>query len=297
MNDELRKIIKKRGIHPISYTKKGKVYIIKEKKHSFVIKLNTNNYDIYKYLLSRDFLYFPENFSYKNSNYDIYEYIPDIKEEYEQKLEDLIIIISKLHSKTSYRREIDLDDIKSIYEDTKSKIEKIRQYYVRLNDSIDKELFLSPVNYLLARNISLIYYALDISNKYIDEWYKHIIKEKGLRVALLHNNISIDHLIIDDKKYLISWDYAYFNNPIYDIENFYRKYYYYLELQDVLQIYEKNNKLYNLEYKLLFALLLIPKIIDASSNSLLDIEKTNNEILYLNKVITFLKNNKEISEK
>ena len=297
MNDELRKIIKKRGIHPISYTKKGKVYIIKEKKHSFVIKLNTNNYDIYKYLLSRDFLYFPENFSYKNSNYDIYEYIPDIKEEYEQKLEDLIIIISKLHSKTSYRREIDLDDIKSIYEDTKSKIEKIRQYYVRLNDSIDKELFLSPVNYLLARNISLIYYALDLSNKYIDEWYKHIIKEKGLRVALLHNNISIDHLIIDDKKYLISWDYAYFNNPIYDIENLYRKYYYYLELQDVLQIYEKNNKLYNLEYKLLFALLLIPKIIDTSSNSLLDIEKTNTEILYLNKVITFLKNNKEISEK
>ena len=289
MNNEIIEIIKSRNIHPISYTKKGGIYIVKEKKNAYVIKLNTNNYDVYKYLLSRDFLYFPENFSLKNGNYDMYEYIEDIKEEKEQKLEDLIGVLSVLHKKTSYLREIDLDEVKNIYEDIKEKIEKGRKYYLNLNDDIDKKVFLSPSEYLLVRNISLIYYSLSTASKYIDEWYKEILKEKSLRVSFLHNNISLDHLIINDNKYLISWDKAYFNNPIYEIESIYRKYYYFLDLSNLLQIYEKNNKLNYLEYKLLISLLLIPEIVNITDNVILDTTLINDKILFLSKVIDFTK--------
>ena len=290
MNKELRKIIKDANIHPISYIKKGKIFIISNKEKTYVIKLNTNNSDIYKYLSSRGFSSFPLMLFSKNNNYDMYEFIPDIQEEKEQKIEDLIIIISKLHSKTSYLREIDLDEIKNIYESIKNKIAKTRDFYIKINDSIDKEAFLSPTQYLLIRNISLIYYSLNYANKYIDDWYKTIINEKSIRVSLLHNNISIDHLIVNKDKYLISWDKAYFDNPIYDIENIYIKYYTYLELSDVLRIYEKNNKLGYLEYRLLLARLLTPNIIYFSSDALLDTEKISEEIIFLNKFLIFPNN-------
>lgn len=296
MNKELRKIIKDANIHPISYIKKGKIFIISNKEKTYVIKLNTNNSDIYKYLSSRGFSSFPLMLFSKNNNYDMYEFIPDIQEEKEQKIEDLIIIISKLHSKTSYLREIDLDEIKNIYESIKNKIEKTRDFYIKINDSIDKEAFLSPTQYLLIRNISLIYYVLNFANKYIDDWYKTIINEKSIRVSLLHNNISIDHLIVNKDKYLISWDKAYFDNPIYDIENIYRKYYTSLELFDVLRIYEKNNKLDYLEYRLLLARLLTPNIIYFSSDTLLDTEKISEEIIFLNKLVRFIKSDKMLNE-
>ena len=292
MNKEIRKIINVANIHPISYEKKGKIYIISDKKKTYVIKLNTNNSDIYKYLLSRDFLFFPEMLSLKNSNYDMYEYIPEIKEDKEQKIEDLIVIIAKLHNKTSYLREIDLDEIKSIYESIKKEIDKTKDFYIKINDLIDKEVFLSPPEYLLIRNISLIYYALNLANNYIDDWYRTIINEKSIRVSLLHNNISIEHLIINEDKYLISWDKAYFDNPIYDIEGIYRKYYASIEFANALRIYEKNNKLNCLEYKLLVARLLIPKIIYFSSNTLQDTEEINEEISFLNKIVTFIKKDK-----
>ena len=155
MNKEIRDILKKRDIHPISYEKIGKVYIIKDKNRGYVIKLNANNYDIYKYLISRDFTNFPYTFTQINDNYDICEYIKEIKEEYVQRIEDLIILISILHKKTSYIRVIDLDDVKEIYENTIKNIKDTRNYYIKLNDEIDKELFLSPSSYLLVRKAIL----------------------------------------------------------------------------------------------------------------------------------------------
>ncbi len=294
MNREIRNILKERNIHPISYQKIRKVYIIKDKNHGYVIKLKTNNYDIYKYLISRDFTNFPDTFTYENDNYDIYEYIPDIKEEKEQKIEDLIVLISLLHKKTSYIRIISLDDIKEIYENIIKKINDTRNYFIKLNDNIDKDLFLSPHDYLLIKNISLIYYSLEQSHNYINDWYNMIKNNKSMRVALLHNNISIDHLIVNDEKYLISWDKSYFDNPIYDIESFYRKYYQEIELNDTIKLYEINNKLNSLEYKLLLVLLLIPRKFEFTSNNLSNTILVNNEIIYLKKVIEVIKKDKKI---
>ena len=55
MNKEIIKILNERNIHPISYQKINNVYVI---NNHYAIKLNTNNYDIYKYLTSKDFCYF-----------------------------------------------------------------------------------------------------------------------------------------------------------------------------------------------------------------------------------------------
>ena len=288
MNKELYNAIKKHNIHPKSYIKKGKIYIVDDNNKRLVIKLNTNNYDIYKYLLSRDFPNFPINYSDIDDNYDILEYVDDLSISKEQKINDYIQLLALLHRKTSYKREVDLDEIKEKYEAITNKISYLRNYYHNLNDVIDKETFMSPSIYLLVCNVSLIYKILNKSLSLLNEVYESIKNEKSIRVSLLHNNIDFNHIIVNNQSYLISWDKAYFDNPIYELESFYRKFYHEIEINDFFKIYESINKLSNNEKKLLLILLSIPKEIHLTDNAYKDTKLINDEIAYLNKVYELL---------
>ena len=285
MNKDVVNILKTRNIHPTIYRKINSVWVI---NNYYVIKLNTNNYDIYKYLLSRDFPFFPINYNNPDDNYDISLYLDNLSLNNEQKIIDYIKLISLLHKKTGYKREIDLDEIKEKYEYLNNKINSLRKYYLELNDAIDHHVFLSPSEYLLVKNISLIYNVLNDSEIILNNIYQEIKNNKSIRVALLHNNIDLDHLLINDNKYLISWDKSYFDSPIYEIEKIYRKYYNLIELKDLLSIYESINKLSNIEKKYLLVLLAIPKEILLTNNTYHDTIIISDEINYLNRVYDLL---------
>ena len=288
MNKEIENIVKKRNLHPIAYERNKSVYIIYCKDNNYVIKLNTNNYDIYKYLISRNFLLFPENFTNINDNYDISLYVDETEINKEQRLTDYINIIALLHKKTSYNREIDLDEIKEKYETINNKLINLKKYYLDLNNKIDHELFLSPSSYLLVRNITLIYNMLDNTSLLLNDVYKTIKENKSIRVSLLHNSVDLDHLIISKEDYLINWDKSYFDNPIYEIEKIFRKYYLDIELNNLLKIYESINNTTILEKKILLVNLSIPKRLLLTNNTYLDTLNINNEINYLKKVYKLL---------
>ena len=288
MNKEIESIIRKRCIHPIAYRRIKSVYVIKTNKEEYVIKLHTNNYDIYKYLLSKDFLFFPKNYNHPNDNYDISQFIKGLIMANEQRLSDYIKIIALLHFKTSYKREIDLDEIKEKYESISTRIINLRKHYQDLNEKIEHDIFFSPAAYLLIRNISLIYSILDISLSILNDVYNKIKNEKSIRVSLLHNSVDIDHLIISDHEYLVSWDKSFFASPIVEITEIYRKYYQYISLSDLLKIYENINKLTLLEKKALLINLAIPKELLLTTNTYSDTKIINDEINYLNKVYELL---------
>ena len=292
--NSLYEALKKHKLHPKAYQKIKSVYVINNGTHSLVIKLNTNNYDIYKYLISRDFIYFPEYYNDANDNYDILEYIDNLNVNTSQKVNDYIRVLSILHYKTSYKREIDLDQVKKEYEELTNKIVSLKNYYYNLNDMIDKEMFLSPAMYLLIRNISLIYEILDRSVIMLNELYEKTKNDKSIRVSLLHNNPDLDHLITNDHSYLISWDKSYFESPVYELEEFYRKYYHYIEISDYIKTYELNNKLSDTERQYLLILLLIPHEIRLTNDTYHDTEVINNEINYLTKVYELLKKDNNI---
>lgn len=293
MNNELINIIKKRNIHPIGYKRIKNVYLIHDHDKDYIIKLNTNNCDIYKYLTSREFSFFPKNITNHEDNYDISVFVDGLIIDKEQKLSDFIKLIATLHYKTSYKREIDLDEIKEKYESLSSKIIYLKKYYLEINDKINHELFLSPSEYLLVRNISLIYRTLDIINELLDEVYHKVKNKKSIRVGLLHNNPDLDHLIVNEKEYLISWDKSYFDSPIIEIEKIYRKYYQYITLNDLLKIYENINKLNNIEKDLLLIVLAIPKKIEFIENEYINTNNINTEINYLKDVYEVLSLNKK----
>lgn len=289
MNNEIRSIIKDHNLKPISYQKRKKVYIINTKDNRYVLKQNTNNHDIYKYLLSRGFDYFPKSYN-SNGNYDLTRFIEDNSLNDSQKLNDLVSIIATLHKKTMYMREIDLDDIKDLYEKLSKKISEGFKYYSEFNDYIDTQLFYSPSQYLLIRNISLIYFMLEFSKRKLEEWYRNIKNEKSIRNSLIHNNLSLEHLLINNGYYLISWDKAMFSYPINDLYELYHNNYSKIELNDFLRTYQGINNLNKYELDLLLIELSIPDIIEFTSDTYLDTKKINNMMLYLQKIYKMIKN-------
>ena len=75
---------------------------------------------------------------------------------------------------------IELKDIKANKKQPRkffdnNKLNELEEYYVNLNDEIDKEIYMSPSNYLLVRNITKIYSAIYYCKTELEEFY-NIVK-------------------------------------------------------------------------------------------------------------------------
>lgn len=244
-------------------TLKNSVKII---NNDYVIKKQNNNLDnIYNYLQSRSFDYFPKIIKENNNNI-YYEYISDINEPKEQKIIDLIILISILHSKTTFYKEVDIDYYKELYEKISNEIDDTYNYYNEVMDNIESVIYMSPSNYLIARNISMIYKNLSYAKNMIDKWYKQVENERKVRVVLIHNNLKLEHYLKADKSYLISWDNSKIDMPIFDLVSLYKNNYLDFEFVDLLNIYLKKYPLTSEEMYLFLAIIAIPsKIIKEDS--------------------------------
>ena len=143
----------KRNIKKIE--KKGKVVIIYTQDKNYVVKESSIDNDILMYLRSRNFDYMPEII--KNGKYLITEYIEDLNIPNEQKMIDMIKLISLLHSKTTHYKEIDIDKYESLFDDLNNNLNYLYSYYTDIITIIESKVFMSPSEQLLARNISKIY--------------------------------------------------------------------------------------------------------------------------------------------
>ena len=264
--------------------KKGKCLIanINDKKYAIKDKSNDNIKSIYEYLSSRNYDYFPK-LIVDNDKYDIYEYIEEVDNPIEQKAYDMIDLISLLHNKTTYYKEMDIDEYKEIYESVSYKINSRMNYYNNLMNMIEREMFMSPSHYLIARNISKIFGSLEYSKKNINEWYD-LVKTKGKkRLVTLYNNTDLNHVIRNKDLYLLSWDKSKTGIPIYDIYNFYFKYYKVLDFKDLLKHYENRYPLLEEEKKLFNILISIPDEIDFKSNEMDNCKNVKKIIDYIYK--------------
>ena len=55
----------------------------------------------------------------------------------------------------------------------------------------------------------------------VDSWYELIKDKRKIRLVNIHNNLSLDHYIKNDKPYLISWNKNKIDMPIYDLIKLY----------------------------------------------------------------------------
>ena len=278
INNELKKY----DLKPTKYTKYKNVVIVSTDKGKYVFKQNTNS-DIFEYLKSRNFNFFPPVYSDTTDKYLVTKYIKDINTSDEQKASDMIDLISILHSKTTHFKNVTSDEYKKIYEDISNNIEYLYNYYNDLMTLIENKIYMSPPEYLLAQNISKIYLALNYSKRTIEDWYNKVKDKKNKRLVMLHNNLKLDHFINGDGPYLISWDKARIDMPIYDLYKLF-KHSADFDIEEALKKYEHKYPLKEDEKLLLFSLLVLPSEIKFDDTNLNMCIKINEDMDLLDRV-------------
>lgn len=281
--NEIDDYLKEMGIKPLGYEKHKSTILIKTKDNKYVIKKKEKPLEnIYDYLESRSFSFFPHNHFNMNEKYNISEYVQDKNLSDYDRSTEIVNLVSLLHNKTTSYEEVDLDDYKKIYEDLVEKNSSLVAYFNELNDVIDAEIYMSPSSYLLVRNISKIYASLDFCRKELDDFIKLVEDNPKQRKVLNHNNLSLDHLLRNEDSFLISWDKASFGIPIYDIYNLYLNTYDKVEFSTLLQMYENKYPLHQEERKLLFALMAMPYNIKFINNEYENTLRVQKLLKYLN---------------
>lgn len=263
---EISDILKSHNIRAYGYSKNGSAVVATTNEGKIVIKKNKNynSKSIYNYLSTRNFNYYPEVL--ENDNYIVTKYIEDIDIPKEQKIIDLIDLISLLHSKTTHYKEVSEDDYKKIYEDLANNYEYLYEYYTDIITLIDEKVFMSPSEYLLARNISFIFKSIEMGKKYIDNWLENIDGLNKMRLVVVHNNLDLSHYIRNNKDYLISWDKSKIDIPIFDLYNLYNNHFSDFNFFELLKRYEHIYPLKEYEIELLFILITMPSKIEFDDN-------------------------------
>ena len=295
MTNNINDILNKHALNPIKYTIKNSVTIVDTDKGRVVFKKNKNSHrnnvnNLYEYLNSRNFAFYPKLLDSDDiSNYDMYEFIEEVDTPNEQKALDIVYLDSLLHNKTTYYKEATEDTYKEIYENVKKELDYLYNYYTDLITIVERSIYMSPKEYLFARNISKIYACIMFCNVELDKWLEMVKDKKKLRVVTLHNNLSLDHLIRSSDPYLISWDKAKKGIPIYDFYNFYQKHYLDLDFNDLFYEYNHRYPLLDEERMLLLILLSMPKKIEFQDNELEACKTIRKQLDYIYKTENLVK--------
>ena len=153
---------------------------------------------------------------------------------------------------------------------------------------------MSPSNYYFIRNVSLLFSNLNFCRYAIEEWLKLIKEKKRIRVVNLHNNLSLDHFLLSDKSYFISWEKSKRDMPIYDLINFYKKYYDDFDFSELFGIYESFYPLLREEKLLLLCLISIPDKLLFNDNEYDMCNNINNFYNYIKASLRIVEDNKKI---
>ena len=284
---QINEVLKKYEIKPYRYTTNGKATIVDTEMGRFVIKERSNNKEIFSYLKSRSFDYIPSVIN-EDDDYEISQFIEDTEYPSEQKIMDLVNLVSLLHNKTTHFKEVDFDDYKKIYEDVSNNIEYLTSYYNDIITYIETKVFMSPSQYLLARNISKIYAALNFCKGEIESWYKLVQNKTKQRYVVIHNNLDLSHFIKSDKSYLTSWRKAKIGLPVFDLYILYRRHALDFDFSEILRYYEQNYPLLEEERKLFFILITLPPKIEFDKSEYENTSFINDQIDILYKTEIFI---------
>lgn len=283
-------VLKKYELKPHKYKIMGKVTIIDTDKGKFVLKEKNreNNSNIFKYLESRNFDYYPKIYSDIYDDVEISEYVEDVDMPKEQKIQDLIEMVSLLHNKTTHYKEINEDDYKKIYEDISNNIEYLYSYYNDILEVIESHVFMSPSEYLFARNVSKVFGSLNYCKREIEKWLELIKQKRKQRFVVLHNNLDLSHFIKNKNYYLLNWNKSRIDIPVFDLYKLYKRHALDFDFTNLLKQYERNYPLLEEERLLFFILISLPDKIEFYGDELKLCMKISKTIDYMYKTENLL---------
>lgn len=260
---------------------KNKAKIIVEEDRSYVIKSKKKDLkELYDYLELKGFTSFPKVLEEDENNVR-YEYIESVYVTDDERGKELIKTVADLHYRTTYFKDVSRKKYKEIHYKITNNIDYLKDYYNKLIEKIDSTEYMSPYDYLIARNYSIIMSALMYAEREINSWYKLVQNKDTERVSVIHNNIRTSHFIKGDKGYLLNWDYSVVDTPILDLYKFYKKEYKNYNFKSLLKEYNNSFSLNEEEIKLLSVLISIPDKIELQNNVLNSVRAAKNILDYI----------------
>ncbi len=281
MNDSLE--VLKKIYKPYKYTLLNKCTMLESTSGNIVVKKkgNVNIGELYSYLNSRGFTNYPKLIEDNRDDINVFEYINDVDTPIDQKSSDLINLISSLHNKTSFTKEVTEDKYKEIYENILANILYKEKFYNDLIEASEDNVFPSPAQMLLLTNSFKIFESIEFCKKELEEWYSMVSNVKEERVSLIHNNLKLDHYLRNVKDYLISWDKACIDTPILDLVNFYRSDMMKINFGPLLKKYLSNYSLNEHELKLFFILIVMPDLVDLNKSEFVNVKQIRTVLDYI----------------
>ena len=259
---KINEALKRYSLVPTRYEKLGSVSIATTNDGKYVFKDKKIDTKVLDYLKSRNFDYMPRFINdIKDDDYQITEYLTGFDIPKERQILDMIDLVALLHSKTTHYKEVDLNDYETIYEDIDNNLEYLYGYYTDVITVIESKVFMSPSEYLLARNINIIYDSIDSCKQRLESWHSLVKDKRKRRDVVLHNNLKLDHFIRNENSYLISWDKAKIGSPVFDLYKLYLNHALDFDFDAVFKEYESNYPLTDEERSLLFTLISMPRLI------------------------------------
>lgn len=289
MND-LKEIIEKYNFRVYGIKEKGNVKIIDTDKGKYVLKKKKRDdlRDIFKYLNGKQFSNFVNTISDDEDEYDIYPFLEDNYLTEEEKITEIAHLMSFLHNKTTTYRKVHIDDIKKFYETETEKLNYFEKYYESLRNQMEEEYFLAPSKYLFLRNYTFYSQAIYYAREFLEKWYNIMTTKENKRVALTHNQLDTTHLLESNIPYIISWEKAKIDSPLYDFYYFYNKNYQKVDMQEIFSIYNTRYELLEEEKYLLFYQLLLPKKIEWQKKEIENVKVVYESHKYLKKTFDFI---------
>jgi len=142
---------------------------------------------------------------------------------------------------------------------------------------------------LFARNFYKIKQSLNFCKDEIEQWYEMVKEKNQARVAIVHNNLSLEHFIYNQRNSaLISWDNYKYDTPIMDVVHLYHTEYLNHDFSAFFQKYFDYFELLEEEKKLLFVLISLPLYFELTENEFTNtklIKEKMNYIFYTEKLI------------
>ncbi len=270
---------------PYRYTILGKVTVLETTSGTFVVKPKEKRdiREIYDYLKSRNFSYFPPLVDDSREGVHVFLYVSEISLPMEQKAQDMIDHIALLHQKTTYFKTVSSDTYQEIYEAILSNVVYLKDYYEGLFDYAFSQTYMSPSYYFFTRNYSKILSSLLFVQNELDLWFSSVKEEKKQRVCFIHNNLSLDHYISGDQGYFISFDQSKIDSPVLDLVQFYQKEYFDLDFSSLFSRYQEKFPWNEQEKKLFFILVSLPKKVTLSNDEFSNCHELRDCLDYLYK--------------
>lgn len=260
---------------------RGNVKILSTENDKYVVKPKKKDLStLFNYLNSRDVNIYPEIIE-ENKEEIRYKYYEDNPFSSNSKDEDMIRTISSLHYKTTYYKDISRKKYKDIYNTLIGNIDYLKEYYDNLIRTIDFKIYMSPSDYLLARNYTIINSNLLFIEKELNAWYNLVKDKTKEKVCIVHNNLKRENFIEGEKSLLTGWDNYLVDTRILDIYKLYKKEYKKMDFTNLLKIYNDEYPLDNEESKLLTIMISMPWALKETTNEYEKIKEINSLLDYI----------------